>query len=354
MNEQIQKIAKHPATIPSGVGLISFGLGVGLGFFLGRKTKKTPPADLHILPTVDLDLKVEETPKKKLDVYIVQTEEEGVLVLNKMNEVIDEYGGITLQDLKELLGLPVEEEDDEWCWTSLEYGMVEKGRGGYMLVLPDPEPLTQTPTDDEEVDKAVEVGREFIKNRFVGLPDITDDDLVEIEEDEEDETEDEESEEEEVSVPEEGTEDAVSEPPSARRENAFATGGDTWDLLKELKGRTESAPYILHRDEFHADEKDYRQYSLTYYAGDNIMTNEDDDEVMYNHDRVVGELKWGHGSGSPIMVFVRNDKLRAEYEITYVDGLYSEEVQGLEIENNQRVKNLEHSSEPRRFRDRTE
>lgn len=356
MNEQVQKIIKHPAALPTGVGLLSFGVGVGLGFLIGRKTKKHPKGDLHVLPHVDLDLKVEDIPTKELDNFIVKTEEEAVLVINAMNEVIERDGFISVGEFNQLLGRDFgEPEEGEWGWTYLDYGMVEKVKKGYMLVLPNPKAVGEDDVDgdgeDEDsnaLDDAAAVGREFVKNRF-GLPDLT------VIEEVADEAEDEESEAEEDAPEEEGSSDeqqSASEE-GVREANAFATGGDTWNLLKELRGRTESAPYVIHKDEFYADEKGYRQHSLTYYAGDNIMLG-DDEKIVYNHDTVVGELKWGHGSGSPIMFYVRNDKYRAEYEVTHVDGFFQVEVMGMDVEDNDRVRNLEHSGEPRRFRDRTE
>lgn len=350
MNDQVQKIIKHPATAPTGIGILAFGMGMTLGFLLGRKTKKHPTADLHVMPNLDLDLNVEDVPKKRpVPNFVVKTEEEAVLVINTMNDVINEYQSISVSEFNDILGAPSNQEDTQWGWTELDYSMVEKVKEGYMLVLPGAERLEHEvePEEEEEVevasDETAAVGREFIKNRFLGLPDLSEiEELV-------DEAEDEASEAEEDAP----TEEAFQDVEATRRANAFASGGDNWDLLKEMRGRTESAPYVLHKDEFYADEKGYGQHSLSYYAGDNIMADEDDKPV-YNHDIIVGELKWGHGSGDPLIFYVRNDKYRAEYEITYVDGLFSVEVMGEEIENNQRVRNLEHSDEPRRFRDRTE
>lgn len=366
MNAQVQKVIGHPATLPTGVGVLSFGVGVGLGFILGRRTKKSATADLHVLPTVDLDLKVDEVSTKKLDSFIIQREDEAAVVIETMHKVIEEYGSISIHDLKELLGVSIDEDDDDWGWKELDYSMVEKVKGGYMLILPDPirvddEPEEDQPTDWEKanpaIGKRVEIGKDFIKNRFA-LPDIpNDDDLVEVEADE---AEDEESEEEEAASEEEEPSETFledegepSEVDSGRRANAFATAGDTWDLLKEQRARTESAPYVLHKDEFYAEEKGYAQHSLTYYAGDQMMVDEND-EIVYDINRIIGELKWGHGSGDPLVFYVRNDKFRAEYEITHVDGLFSVEVMGSEIESGRRAKTLEHSDEPLRFRNRAE
>lgn len=131
--------------------------------------------------------------------------------------------------------------------------------------------------------------------------------------------------------------------------NAFAGNDADWNYPEEARNRTTELPYIIHKDEFYADEKDYSQLTLTYYAGDNIMVD-DDESPIYNHERIVGPLRFGHGSGDPKVFYVRNDRMKAEYEILEDQGLYSVEVLGLEIENNQRAKDLKHMHEPAKFR----
>ncbi len=115
-----------------------------------------------------------------------------------------------------------------------------------------------------------------------------------------------------------------------------------------MQKRSDKQPYVLHKDEFFADENGYSQITLTYYAGDNILVDESDVPI-YNHVDVVGDLLFGHGSGDPKTVYIRNDKQHAEYEVLHDEGLYSQEVLGLEIENNLRVQEIKHSHN-RKFR----
>jgi len=131
--------------------------------------------------------------------------------------------------------------------------------------------------------------------------------------------------------------------------NVFAGNDEDWDYEAEVASRTKDIPYVLHKDEFHDDEKDYTQTTLTYYAGDNIMTDQDDTPI-YNFGHVVGPLKFGHGSGDPNVFFVRNDKRHEEWEIVKHTGTYSEEILGLEIEENARAGDIKHSNQ-RKFRD---
>lgn len=131
-------------------------------------------------------------------------------------------------------------------------------------------------------------------------------------------------------------------------QSIFPEKDDDWNYPLEISKRNSGEPFIIHKDEFYADEHGYTQSSYTYYSGDNIMVDEEDAPV-YNHEQVTGPLLFGHGSGDPNVVYIRNDQRKAEYEVLFDPGLYSVEVLGLEIENNQRVEDLKHSKN-RKFR----
>lgn len=154
---------------------------------------------------------------------------------------------------------------------------------------------------------------------------------------------------EEDGTPEEAVVGTVSQ-------NVFVNGepidvGEGWDYEEERQRRNPTQPYVIHADEFHSDEMGYSQITLTYYAGDNILVDENDVPI-YNYEQVIGELKFGHGSEDENVFHVRNDKRRAEYEIIQHEGLFSVEVLGLEIENNARAsaRELKHSNHRQKFR----
>lgn len=178
-------------------------------------------------------------------------------------------------------------------------------------------------TDDPDV---VEEGESFVKERIVGRDVAASGTEViftqEVDEDEE--------------QPE------WVDHPELIREPLFAGMQDDWDYDTELKNRSSDVPYVIHKDEFWNEEMGFTQTTLTYYAGDNIMADQDD-KPIYNHEAVVGPLKFGHGSGDENVFHVRNEKLKAEYEILHDRGLFSVEVLGLEIENNARAVDVRHS-----------
>lgn len=127
---------------------------------------------------------------------------------------------------------------------------------------------------------------------------------------------------------------------------------DNWnyEIEEEKRKHNPDGPYVIHKDEFYMNERDLSQITLTYYAGDDIMVDEDTKPV-YNYADVTGPMLFGHGSGNPSTFYVRNMKRKCEYEICQDPGLYSVAVLGLQIEDNTRVRDLKHARAPGKFRD---
>jgi len=119
---------------------------------------------------------------------------------------------------------------------------------------------------------------------------------------------------------------------------------DNWDYDEEVKHRSPDHPYIIHKDEYDSDEMDFSQSSLMYYQADDVLCDEHDVPV-YNAEKIVGKLIFGHGSLDPSIVYVRNEDLMAEWEIILDRGAFQTEVLGQEIEGN-----LKHSRPVLKFR----
>lgn len=137
--------------------------------------------------------------------------------------------------------------------------------------------------------------------------------------------------------------------PAVIRQSVFAQSDDTWNYDKEVLGRNDGTPYVIHKDEFYANELDFNQRSFTYFAGDNIMVDEDEVPI-YNYERVVGdELKFGHGSGDPKVVYIRSMKAHSEYEIMRHEGLYAVEIAGLNADDEDNA-SIQHSMPVPKFR----
>jgi hypothetical protein len=83
-------------------------------------------------------------------------------------------------------------------------------------------------------------------------------------------------------------------------------------------------PYVISPDEF-GDIDEYRQISLTYYA-DSVLADENDEMVEYP-DKIVGldSLKT-FGRYEEDAAYVRNDRLRSDYEILADERKYTDVV----------------------------
>lgn len=255
MNAHISRILRHPATIPTVAGAVSFGVGVGIGILIGRKSNEP---ETHQVPE-QLKLDFDKTELK---------------MIIDANDYYREPPAVE----DPVINTDIEEEE-------------------YIS------PLVDFNTKEDNTHKILE--------RIA--------------------------------------EDVIEDIPEPEMYNAFAASSEDWDYNLELAQRSDDAPYVIHIDEFYANERDYNQISLVYYAGDDILVD-DEDKPIFNHINITGELKFGHGSNDPTLVFIRNPKNKAEYEISKDDDLYSSAVLGLEIEDNVRVKDIKHSSQ-RRFRD---
>jgi hypothetical protein len=84
---------------------------------------------------------------------------------------------------------------------------------------------------------------------------------------------------------------------------------------KVEKEKKVERPYIITPEDF--GECGYSTVSLTYYA-DDVLTYEDDDELIDNRDEIVGDDAVNHfGEYEDDSVFVRNDAKKCDYEILY-------------------------------------
>lgn len=108
---------------------------------------------------------------------------------------------------------------------------------------------------------------------------------------------------------------------------------DDWDWHKERARRSPLKPYIIHIDE--REEQDaYDDVTFTYFEADDVLCNERDEVVdPADRDRLIGEehlSKFGHGSNSPDLLYIRNDQLEIDFEICLSPNSYAQEVHGFD------------------------
>lgn len=121
-----------------------------------------------------------------------------------------------------------------------------------------------------------------------------------------------------------------------------------FELEEEAKHRTPHRPYVISYDEYFAAEKEYDTISLTYYEEDDTLVDEKDSPIS-DVDKTIGDeslARFGHGSKDNNVVYVRNDKMESDFEITRSTGSYLVEVLGLDPEPE--PNSLKHSNEARR------
>lgn len=85
------------------------------------------------------------------------------------------------------------------------------------------------------------------------------------------------------------------------------------DKTPETMKESEDIPYVITPEEF-GEFDDYEEISLTFWA-DQIITD-DDDEILEDVNRVIGFESLNHfGEYEDDSVYVRNDRLKCDYEI---------------------------------------
>lgn len=129
--------------------------------------------------------------------------------------------------------------------------------------------------------------------------------------------------------------DPIPEPQGPIKRNIFLNGealkeSTDFDYEHEVTLRTPDQPYVVLHDEFMENDPDYHQPSLTYYEGDDILADEKDEPIEDVEGTVgVANLqRFGHGSKDTKVVYVRNERLALDFEITRSPGKYTEEVLG--------------------------
>jgi len=118
----------------------------------------------------------------------------------------------------------------------------------------------------------------------------------------------------------------------------------TFDYAEELDNRKNGEPYIISEDEFIADENSWDQVSLTYFEGDDTLVDARDMPIPET-ERTVGDqnlTRFGHGSRDKNIVYVRNEKIETEFEISRDPG---------EFANEAFIRHSSDSSSLRRFRE---
>ena len=93
--------------------------------------------------------------------------------------------------------------------------------------------------------------------------------------------------------------------------------------------RSHDKPYVITTAEFEEDNG-YDKVDLTYYEEDDTLIDLRED-LVNDVNRTVGKAnlkRFGHGSNGPDTLYVRNDRLGTDFEISRAEGTYMEVILG--------------------------
>ena len=79
--------------------------------------------------------------RHNFDEIVLEERTDAEEVIDRLFEVVSRYGSATVADLYELVGIEGSHTDNKWGWTDLRGAGVSRIRGGFLLDLPEPEPL---------------------------------------------------------------------------------------------------------------------------------------------------------------------------------------------------------------------
>lgn len=79
--------------------------------------------------------------RHNFDEIVLDQRAEAEEVIDRLFELVSQYESATVADLYELVGLSSTHTDHKWGWEDLTGAGVSRIRGGYLLDLPEPEPL---------------------------------------------------------------------------------------------------------------------------------------------------------------------------------------------------------------------
>jgi hypothetical protein len=79
--------------------------------------------------------------RHNFDDIILNTRAEAEEVVERLYDIVSRYDSVTVSDLYELVGIRSTHVDHKWGWTDLRGTGVARVRDGYLLELPDVQPL---------------------------------------------------------------------------------------------------------------------------------------------------------------------------------------------------------------------
>jgi len=94
-------------------------------------------------PTTRRDVATSRVTRGKhdFDDIVLADRAEAELVIERMYDIVGQYTTATVADLYELVGIRGTHVDNKWGWSDMRGAGVVRVPGGYLLELPDPQPM---------------------------------------------------------------------------------------------------------------------------------------------------------------------------------------------------------------------
>ena len=96
--------------------------------------------------------------------------------------------------------------------------------------------------------------------------------------------------------------------------------------------RSPEHPYVITEAEYHGDRPELSKISITYYSGDDILAD-DQQQYIPDPEGTVGKANlqyFGLASKDARMLHIRNERVEADFEVTLNDGKYGKDVLGFD------------------------
>jgi hypothetical protein len=116
-----------------------------------------------------------------------------------------------------------------------------------------------------------------------------------------------------------------------------------FDIEEEMRNRNPDEPYVISEEEFLENEPEHVQHNLTYFEEDDVLTDEQDQPIPDTEETVgnANLLRFGQGTKDNNTVFIRNEKLNIDFEVSRNKGSYVREVLGfIQHDDRRRVKSF--------------
>lgn len=79
--------------------------------------------------------------RHNFDEIVLTSRSEAEEVIDRLYDLVSKYDSATVSDLYELVGFASAHTDNKWGWTDLRGAGVSRVREGYLLDLPEPQPM---------------------------------------------------------------------------------------------------------------------------------------------------------------------------------------------------------------------